>query len=87
MSVRMHISHSKTGSRRAHHRALVPRYVSTPSGARRKHFADPATGMYRGKQILVVGSAEPAPKAVKAKKPAKKEEKADKPAAAAKESK
>jgi hypothetical protein len=43
--------------------------------------------MYRGKQILVVGSAEPAPKAVKAKKPAKKEEKAEKPAAAAKESK
>lgn len=57
MSVRMKLTHSKTASRRAHHRAGVPRLVTTPSGVRRRHFADPETGMYRGKQIIAVGGA------------------------------
>ena len=58
MSVRMKLSHSKTASRRAHHRAGVPRLVATPSGHRRRHFVDPTTGMYRGKQIIAVGATE-----------------------------
>ncbi len=56
MSVRMKLTHSKTASRRAHHRAGVPRLVHTASGARRMHFADALTGTYRGKQILAVGA-------------------------------
>ena len=57
MSVRMKLTRSKTASRRAHHRAGVPRLVTTPSGHRRRHFVDPTTGMYRGKQIITVGAA------------------------------
>ena len=53
MSVRMKLTHSKTASRRAHHRAGTPRLVTTPNGTRRRHFVDPATGMYRGKQIIL----------------------------------
>lgn len=73
MSVRMKLTHSKTASRRAHHRVGAPRLVATLSGARRRHFADPATGMYRGKQIITIGAAEEAPKksAAKAKDTAK----------------
>jgi len=55
MSVRMKLTHSKTASRRAHHRAGVPAMVKTASGVRRRHFMDPATGMYRGKEIIAVG--------------------------------
>lgn len=55
MSVRMKLTHSKTASRRAHHRAGVPAMVKTPSGVRRRHFMDPKTGMYRGKEIIAVG--------------------------------
>jgi len=52
MSVRMKLTHSKTGSRRSHHRAIVATATKTETGVRRRHFADPVTGMYRGKQIL-----------------------------------
>ena len=58
MSVRMKLTRSKTASRRAHHRAGVPRLVTTPSGHRRRHFVDPTTGMYRGKQIITVGAVD-----------------------------
>lgn len=57
MSVRMKLTHNKTASRRAHHRVGVPRLVATPTGHRRRHFMDPATGMYRGKQIITIGDA------------------------------
>jgi len=53
----MKLTHSKTASRRAHHRVGVPRLVATPTGHRRRHFMDPATGMYRGKQIITIGEA------------------------------
>ena len=55
MSVRMKLTHSKTASRRAHHRVGVPRLVATPTGHRRRHYVDPTTGMYRGKQIITIG--------------------------------
>lgn len=55
MSVRMKLTHSKTASRRAHHKKDVPHLVATKTGVRRRHFADPDTGMYRGKQIISVG--------------------------------
>ena len=45
--------------------------VATPSGVRRRHFMDTATGMYRGKQIIAVGGPVAAAPA-KAKKAAKK---------------
>ena len=67
MSVRMKITHSKTASRRAHHQVGAVRLVSTTSGLRRRHCVDPTTGMYRGKQIIVVA----APVAVKDKKKAR----------------
>ena len=67
MSVRMKLTHSKTASRRAHHGTKAPRLVVTKGAARRRHFVDPKTGMYRGKQIIAVGGEAPAP----AKKPAK----------------
>ncbi len=51
----MKLTHSKTASRRAHHRAGSVRLVRTPTGTRRRHFMDPDTGMYRGKQIIMVG--------------------------------
>jgi ribosomal protein L32 len=57
MSVRMKITHSKTASRRSHHHASVATVVKTDTGVRRKHFMDPVTGMYRGKQILSVAQA------------------------------
>ena len=52
MSVRMKLTHSKTANRRAHHKKDTPRLVATETGVRRRHFVDPDTGMYRGKQIL-----------------------------------
>jgi ribosomal protein L32 len=48
----MKLSHSKTKQRRSHHRAAVPTATKTPTGVRRRHFADPVTGLYRGKQVL-----------------------------------
>jgi ribosomal protein L32 len=49
----MKVTHSKTAQRRSHHRAVSVHAVATPSGGvRRRHFADPKTGMYRGKQIF-----------------------------------
>lgn len=74
MSVRMKLTRSKTGSRRAHHRAGVPRLVTTPTGHRRRHFVDPTTGMYRGKQIITIGDAHVV-SAKEAKKTAVAEEK------------
>lgn len=74
MSVRMHISHSKTASRRSHHRVTVTGITKTATGTRRRHFVDPETGMYRGKQVLPVkkGAAKAAPaKKASAKKAAK----------------
>lgn len=58
MSVRMKLTHSKTGSRRAHHGVDTPRLVATKTGVRRRHFVDPDTGMYRGKQIITIGKPE-----------------------------
>ena len=78
MSVRMKLTHSKTSSRRAHHRIGVPRLVKTAAGVRRRHFVDPATGMYRGKQIIAVGSADEQKSTKVAKKEVKKEAKASK---------
>ncbi len=72
----MKLSHSKTASRRAHHRAGVPSLVTTATGVRRRHFVDPVTGMYRGKQIIAVGT----PTEAKPSKRTKKEVKAEKPA-------
>jgi ribosomal protein L32 len=62
----MKLTHSKTGSRRAHHSMVAPRLVATKTGVRRRHFIDTDTGMYRGKQIITIGKVE-APKPVKAK--------------------
>jgi len=90
MSVRMKLTHSKTASRRANHKQGMPRLVATKTGVRRRHFADPDTGMYRGKQIISVGAPQKkvdattaakkkvAKKAVSAKKAAPKKEKASK---------
>lgn len=72
MSVRMKLTHSKTASRRAHHRAGIPRIIHTATGVRLKHFMDTETGMYRGKQIMTVGKVE---KPVVAEKVAKPEAK------------
>lgn len=68
MSVRMKLTHSKTASRRSHHRKSVPHLVATKTGVRRRHFVDTDTGMYRGKQIITIGKPV-------ATKPAKKEKK------------
>lgn len=65
----MKITHSKTASRRSHHHASETAVIKTASGARRKHFVDPVTGMYRGKHILSTGA--PA-KVVRAKSSPKK---------------
>lgn len=73
MSVRMKLTHSKTASRRAHHHMGTPRLVATKTGVRRRHFVDPDTGMYRGKQIITIGK----PEAVKATKTTAKAKKAE----------
>ncbi len=80
MSVRMKLSHSKTASRRSHHHTGAPLLVATAGGVRRRHFIDPDTGMYRGKQIITIGKPEkvaPAKttKSTKAKKETSKVEK------------
>ena len=56
MSVRMKLTHSKTRSRRAHHGVAAPRLTrDTKTGSiHRRHFADPQTGFYRGRQIIDV---------------------------------
>jgi ribosomal protein L32 len=54
----MKLTHSKTGSRRAHHHTGVPSLIATKTGVRRLHFVDPDTGMYRGKQIITIGKPE-----------------------------
>lgn len=82
MSVRMKLTHSKTASRRAHHRKGVPHLVATKTGVRRRHFMDPDTGMYRGKQIITVGTAE----VEKPTRTKKKEEAKEKKESASKES-
>jgi ribosomal protein L32 len=48
----MKLTHSKTGSRRAHHRTATTSVTKSPAGARLRHHVDLETGMYRGKQIL-----------------------------------
>jgi len=68
----MKLTHSKTASRRAHHRTGAPSLVTTATGVRRRHFMDPTTGMYRGKQIITIGTAE---KLTKSKRKASKEAK------------
>ncbi len=73
MSVRMKLTHSKTASRRAHHRKGVPHLVATATGMKRRHFLDADTGMYRGKQIITVGKAETASSTRSKKKEAPKE--------------
>ena len=72
MSVRMKLTHSKTASRRAHHKKSTPKLVATKTGVRRRHFVDTDTGMYRGKQIISVGASEDKETA-KAGKASKKE--------------
>ncbi len=81
MSVRMRLTHSKTGSRRAHHRKSTPHLVQTKTGVRRRHFVDPDTGIYRGKQIIVMGGTESGKKDVKSVKKDKKESEVKKPVA------
>ena len=76
MSVRMKLTHSKTASRRAHHRAGSVPLVRTPTGTRRRHFVDPDTGMYRGKQIITVGDQGSDAKKAPAKAEAPKKEQA-----------
>jgi ribosomal protein L32 len=72
MSVRMKITHSKTGSRRAHHHTGVPCLTPTKTGVRRRHFIDPDTGVYRGRQIIIIGKPEKATSAKAAKKTTEK---------------
>lgn len=76
MSVRMKLSHSKTASRRAHHRVGVPRLVATSTGHRRRHFMDPTTGMYRGKQIITIGEASAQESVTEKKSASKKKQEA-----------
>jgi ribosomal protein L32 len=71
MSVRMKLTHSKTASRRAHHHTGAPHLVATKTGVRRRHFIDPDTGMYRGKQIITIGQPEKEKSSGKAKKQSK----------------
>lgn len=53
MSVRMHISHAKTGSRRAHVRLATPRVQKdAKTGALHIRHAMQADGTYRGKKII-----------------------------------
>ncbi len=74
MSVRMKVTHAKTANRRSHHAVGKVHTTTTPSGGvRRRHFVDPLTGMYRGKQIFTPASqkgvkAVVAPKTKTAKK-------------------
>jgi ribosomal protein L32 len=74
MSVRMKLTHSKTASRRAHHKKGTPHLVATKTGVRRRHFVDTDTGMYRGKQIITIGKKVD-DKAVASAKPKKAEKK------------
>jgi len=76
MSVRMKLTHSKTGSRRSHHNKETPRLVATKTGVRRRHFVDLDTGMYRGKQILATETKTVEVSKKTTKKPAKAEKKA-----------
>lgn len=68
MSVRMKLTRSKTGSRRAHHSLKAERLVKTPAGARLRHFADPDTGMYRGKKLFETATESAAKSARSSKK-------------------
>ncbi len=52
MSVRMRITSSKTRSRRSHHKTDGPTLTVESGVVRRRHFANPETGEYRGKQVL-----------------------------------
>lgn len=74
MVIRMKATRSKIGGRRSHKRITKPTLVKDKeSGAlRRRHFADPITGTYRGKDIF---KKIPAPKAAPKKTTAKKDKK------------
>jgi large subunit ribosomal protein L32 len=54
MSVRMRITHGKTGSRRAHHKLVAPRLskCSNCSAMHMRHRACLACGQYRGKMVI-----------------------------------
>lgn len=54
MVIRMKATRSKIGQRRSHKRVMKPTLVKDKeTGAlRRRHFADPKSGMYRGRQVL-----------------------------------
>ncbi len=71
MSVRMKITSSKTRSRRSHHALASPTLTKTESGVRRRHFADPATGMYRGRAVGAKARAQFSPKTPSSSKKAK----------------
>ena len=60
----------------------TPRLVATKTGVRRRHFMDPDTGMYRGKQIITLGKpvVEKTTKAVSKAKKTPVKEKAEKKA-------
>lgn len=86
MSVRMKLTHSKTGSRRAHHRVGKATLVKSGTSARVRHHVDLSTGMYRGKQILAKDKPS-AKKATGAASGAKKGKVTDKKETASKEAK
>ncbi len=50
-------THGKAGSARAHKHALTPR-LTGPGAVRRRHFADPTTGTYRGKALFAAAQPE-----------------------------
>jgi large subunit ribosomal protein L32 len=54
MSVRMRITHGKTGSRRSHHKLEPPRLsrCGNCSAMHKRHNACLACGQYRGKMII-----------------------------------
>ena len=68
MSVRMRMTSTKTRSRRSHHKTDGPTLTVEAGVTRRRHFANPETGEYRGKQIrFKVANAGTSSKASKAK--------------------
>jgi ribosomal protein L32 len=68
MSVRMKLSHAKTGSRRAHHRTTTKTLTKSEGVSRVRHHVDLETGMYRGKQILKTAKVATSKADTKAKK-------------------
>ncbi len=53
MSIRMRHTRSHTKNRRSHHALVAIKAIPTENGLRLPHRIDEATGIYRGKQIIV----------------------------------